>query len=98
MMASAVAPMSPAASAALMTRERTGWRSSGARVAPAVSHEIMISTIMAASRATLAVASVTAVLDKRLLAETAAIATQALGVAAPRNSPPGNGGACAPGA
>src|ERR1051326_4258907 len=85
--ASAVAPTSPTASAALRRRARRGWRSNGAIAVPANSHVAQITMIITVSTAILAAASVVAASARRALAKTAAIATQAFGLAMPRSAP-----------
>ena len=80
-----VAPTSAQARARLMMRERCGLRSIGARDAPAISQAALIRTIMTVSRAILAASSAIAVSARRVLAKTAAIATQAFGLATPNS-------------
>src|SRR6266700_3777972 len=86
--ASAVAPTSAAASAALTTWAVRGSRSNGAIDAPATSHVVQITMIIAVSTAIFAAASVVAASARWALAKTAAIAIQAFGLATPRSAPP----------
>src|SRR5438552_8912508 len=77
----------------LITRARCGSRRSGARDAAAISHAVMITTIITLRTAILAAASAFAASARRALAKTAAIATQAFGLATPSNAPPASDGA-----
>src|SRR5207245_11023506 len=83
-----VAPTRPTASAALATRDRLGSRRTGAIDVPANSHVAQITTIITVSTAILAAASVVGESARWALAKTAAIATQAFGLAMPRSAPP----------
>src|SRR5919198_867145 len=91
-MARAVATMSDAARIPLRMRARRGSRNNGAKVAPASSHSAQITTIITASRATFAAASAAELSARRVLANTAAIATQAFGFATPSRAPPASEG------
>src|SRR5256885_17256679 len=86
--ASGVAPTRATASAALTTRARPESRSNGAIDVPATSHIAQIAMIIAVSTAILAAASVVVSSARRPLPETAAMATQAFGLAMPREVPP----------
>src|SRR5256885_12122157 len=86
--ASGVAPTRATASAALTTRARPESRSNGAIDVPATSHVAQIAMIIAVSTAILAAASVAVSSARWPLAKTAAMATQAFGVAMPRKGPP----------
>src|SRR5438309_10506772 len=88
MTASALAATSPTASAALTTRARRGSRRTGAIDVPAKSHVAQITMIITVSTAILAAASVLGESARWALTKTAAIATQAFGLAMPRSAPP----------
>src|SRR3989442_1591475 len=85
--------MSPRARAALTRRARRGSRNNCASDVPVTSHVAQITTIIAVSTEILAAASIIASSARRPLAKTAAIATQAFGLATPRSAPPASEGA-----
>src|SRR5919202_659258 len=90
--ASAAAATSAAARATFTTRD--SGRNGGSD-APAASQAVLMSTIMTLRTATFAAASVAADPARRALANTAAIATHAFGLATPRSAPPANDGEAA---
>src|SRR5439155_2102968 len=91
--AAAVAASRAAASVTLAIRERRGSRRSGANDAPASSQAALIRTIIAVSTAAFRLASTAARSARCALANTAAIATHAFGLATPSTTPPGSEGA-----
>src|SRR6202045_5452923 len=92
-MARAVAQTAAMASAVLMMRARCGSRSGRARDARAINQVVHTRIIITVSTAILAAASVVAVSARWVLANTAAIATHAFGLATPSSVPPTSEGA-----
>src|SRR5215813_560340 len=92
MTARAVAATRATAKTTLMTRERRGSRSTGASDAPAISQPVLIKMIITVSAEALAVASAAGFVARWALANTAAIAIQAFGLAIPSSAPPASEG------